>query len=363
MMNHIASAVLALMLTGPLAAAQTGDWQVVENLPQRSLISVEDMHHVIHDTCRFQSVSDGQLFCEYGSGFSGPSEIAFRRESVRAVRQEHNSTLIGLAIGAGAGAVFGAARDTTPGIGRGGSALVGAGVYGGVGALVGSAHGHFSHGKVIYQNPNDQPRNDQARTDGPSQTDDAESQGLEPGNDIAAADRIAAARRPYTPPEDVSAGTNARVTLAQLPRRRPGPPFSPGLGYPPPTYPRMWMGEHSGRHAAIGALIGLGIGVAVCVKGNAGVRASLAIGAVGAGIGAAIGSSIPSFPSRNMYRRGWPDDDEEALRSKPDLSKPDLKKADSTKKDAARPPATVQPDLSQSIARAQDPPPLAVNGP
>jgi hypothetical protein len=349
MKNNIASAVLALMLTGPLAAAQTGDWQVVENLPQRSLISVEDMHHVIHDTCRFQSVVDGQLFCEYGSGFSGPSEIAFRRESVRAVRQEHNSTLIGLAVGAGAGAVFGAARDTTPGIGRGGSALLGAGVYGGIGALVGSSHGHFSHGKVIYQNPNE---NEQPRNASPSQTYAFESQDLAPGDNIAAADRIAAARSPYMPPADGSTGKNAPVTVAQFPRRRPGPPFSPGPGYPRPSYPGMWMGEHSGRHALIGAIIGGGLGVAVAAKGNAGVRASLAIGTLGAGIGAAMGLSIPSFPSRNLYRRGWPGDDEEARRSKSGLSKPDPKKAESCKRDSA-----------QSIARAQEPLPRVIERP
>jgi hypothetical protein len=346
MNSHIASAVLALMLTGPLAAAQTGDWQVVENLPQRSLISVEDMHHVIHDTCRFQSAVDGQLFCEYGSGFSGPSEIAFRRESVRAVRREHNGTLIGLAVGAGAGAVFGAARNTTPGIGRGGSALVGAGVYGGFGALVGSAHGHFSHGKVIYEKPNDQPRNA-----GPSQTYVVESQDLAAGDDIAAADRIAAARSQYMPPADGSAGTNAPVTVAQFPRRRPGPPYSRVPGYPRPTYPGMWMGEPSGRHALIGAIIGGGLGVAVAAKGNAGVRASLAIGTLGAGLGAAMGLSIPSFPSRNMYRRGWPGD-EEARRSKPDFHKADLKKGDST---SQRSP--------QTLARAQDPLPRVVEAP
>jgi hypothetical protein len=213
MKNHIASAVLALMLTGPLAAAQTGDWQVVENLPQRTLI-----------------------------------------------------------------------------------------------------------------------------------------QDLAPGDDKGAADRIAAARSQYTPPEDGSAGTNARVTVPQFPHRRPGPPFSPGRGYPSPTYPGMRMGVHSGRHALIGAIIGGGLGVAIAAKGNAGVRASLAIGTLGAGLGAAMGLSIPSFPSRNMYRRGWPGDDEEAFRSKPDLNKPDPKKAVSSTRDAARPPATVQPDPAPSIS-------------
>jgi hypothetical protein len=247
--------------------------------------------------------------------------------------------LIGLAVGAGAGAVFGAARDTTSGIGRGGSALVGAGVYGGLGALVGSAHGHFSHGKVIYENPSDQPRNA-----GPSQTDDAISQDLEPGDDIAAANRIAAARSPYTLPEDVSAGTNARVTLAQFPRRRAGPPFAQGRGYPRPTYPGMWMGEHSGRHAVIGALIGLGVGVAVCAKGNADVRATLAISTLGAGIGAAMGFSIPSFPSRNMHRRGWPDDDEEASVAKP--AAPDPNQRAAALRPASFTPGAIEPSTS-----------------
>ena len=91
----------------------------------------------------------------------------------------------------------------------------------------------------------------------------------------------------------------------------------------------MWMSRGSPGHALIGALIGFGLGAAVCAKGNAGARATLAIGTVGAGIGAAIGFSIPSFTGRSVYRRGWPDDDEEASRSKPGISTPDPKKSDS----------------------------------
>jgi hypothetical protein len=332
--------LMNLLIQSP-ALAQTGDWQVVENLPRRRLISVEDMHHVIHDSCRFQSVVDGQLFCEYGTHPFGPSELVFRQESIRAVRREQSGTLIGMGIGAGAGAVIGAATNPDPGIGRGGSAIIGAGLYGLVGALIGSAHGHFSHGKIIYQNPSVK-----------SKTSQSAPADREPANDpltddrvIAdrliddrltddrlteyrlTEDRIAAARSPYTQLEDVSADTSAHVILAQFPGRRPGPPFSARRGYPGPAYAPMWGGRPSGRHALVGAIIGGLLGAAVAAKGNAGVRASFAISAVGAGIGAGIGLSVPSYPGPQMYRRGWRDDHydhEEASRSnsafRPDVS-------------------------------------------
>ena len=129
------------------------------------------------------------------------------------------------------------------------------------------------------------------------------------------------------------------------------------------AYPNMWMSGGSPGHALIGALIGFGLGAAVGAKGNAGVRATLAIGTVGAGIGSAIGFSIPSFPGRNMYRSGWPDDDEEASHSKRDLSRPDPKKSGSSERDATRRPSTVQPDPRQSVARAQGPRALDVEPP
>jgi hypothetical protein len=320
--------LMKLLISSP-ALAQTGDWQVVENLPRRSLISVEDLHHVIHNTCRFQSVVDGQLFCEYGPHLFGPSEIAFRQESIRAVRREHNSTLIGLAVGAGAGAVFGAARDPDPGIGRGGSALVGAGVYGAFGAMIGSAHGHFSHGRIIYQNPSNKTPTSESPTD------------REPTNELSTSDRMAAARSSYMQSEELSPDASAHLTLAQFPGRRSGPPFSRGRGYPGQAYPQMWSGRPSGRHALIGAIIGGALGAAIGAKGNAGGRATFAFGAVGAGLGAAIGLSVPSYPSfpgPQMYRRGWRDDREEASRSNADF-RPDVSVAE-----AAAPggPATVQ---------------------
>lgn len=338
MKNPIVSAMLVLMLTGPLAAAQFGDWQVVENLPQRTLISVEDMHHVIHDTCRFQSVVDGQLFCEYGPHLFGPSEITFREESIRAVRREQNSTLIGLGVGAGAGALFGAVTDSSPGIGRGGSAMIGAGAFGAFGAIIGSAHGHFSHGKIIYQNQSEKNKTSESPTD------------RKLTNDLLPTYRIAAARSPYTRPEEISPSTEARVTLAQFQSRRPGPPFSRGTGYPGPAYPQMWSRRPSGRHALVGGIIGGLLGAAVGAKGNASGRAIFGISTLGAGLGAAIGLSVPSFPGPQMYRRGWRDDREEAFRSNSDF-RPDVSVAE-----AQSTGTSMEVQWTAAISPAEEPP-------
>jgi hypothetical protein len=169
---------------------------------------------------------------------------------------------------------------------------------------------------------------------------------------------IAAARCQYTPADEVCAtlresgetqGTD-NATMAQFPRRSPGPlARQPTMGRPRAAYPGMWRSAGSGRHALIGALIGCGLGTAVAVRGNAGVRASLAFGTLGAGIGAAMGFSIPSLPSRNPYRRGWPgrgwpDEDESASRIKPESAKPDASRQAALR---AAPP--------QSAASVEDP--------
>jgi len=161
----------------------------------------------------------------------------------------------------------------------------------------------------------------------------AQSVNRQVANDLPTS--VAAARCQYTPADEVCAtlaesGTAQRTgdtTVAQVPRRIPGPAMRrPMMGRPRPAYPAMWRPEGSGRHALIGAVIGGALGTAVALRGNAGVRASFALGTVGAGIGAAMGFSIPSFPSGNPYRRGWPgrrwpDEDESASR-KPGSAKP-----------------------------------------
>ena|SRR5258708_7592473 len=173
---------------------------------------------------------------------------------------------------------------------------------------------------------------------GLAQTIDSQTTNDLPENDVPK--QVALARSAYTQTEEVSAdmalkNSKGNNTLAQIPRRMPGPMAGPPRRRGP--YPNMWKSGGSPGHALIGALIGFGLGAAVGAKGNAGVRATLAFGTVGAGIGAAIGFSIPSFPGRNMYRRGWPDDDEEASQSKPDMSTSDpMKSASDSTLQAAR---------------------------
>jgi len=170
---------------------------------------------------------------------------------------------------------------------------------------------------------------------------------------------VTTARCQYTPADEVCAGLGAAThakrsdndtTVAQRPRRMPGPPpRRPTMGRPRAAYPGMWSSPGSGRHALIGALIGGGIGAALGLRGNADVRASLALGTLGAGIGAAMGFSIPSLPSRNPYRRrwpgrGWPDEDELASQTKPDSAKPDASQQ-----------AALRPGPPQAPARVEDP--------
>jgi hypothetical protein len=192
---------------------------------------------------------------------------------------------------------------------------------------------------------------------GLAQTADSQSTKDFPERDFSP--QVALARRAYAQHEETSTGgssnasdADGKTILAQVPRRMPGPMVRPPTR--PAAYPSMWRSQGNGRHALIGALIGLGVGVAVCAKGNADVRASLAIGTLGAGIGAAMGFSIPSFPDRNMYRRNWPDDDEEEARRFKSGYKPDPEKLASTSQDSVHRPRQ-QSDTTQSVARAQDP--------
>jgi hypothetical protein len=163
---------------------------------------------------------------------------------------------------------------------------------------------------------------------------------------------IAAARCQYTPSDHACAGVSDSsdhrsadddATLAQLPRRGPGPPFRQRGPMGRHAYPDMWRSEGSPAHALIGMLIGFGLGAAVGAKGNIGVRSTLAFGAIGAGIGAGIGFSLPAFPSRNPYWRRWPyeDDDEEASGHR--TAKPAAAPSNSRQQTASEGPAPSRP--------------------
>lgn len=138
----------------------------------------------------------------------------------------------------------------------------------------------------------------------------------EPSTTIAAARCAYAADKSCSDKSGSSQAARGAIddaTMAQPPRRGPGPAFGPRGPMGRPAYSQMWQSQPSGRHALIGAVIGGLLGWAVAAKGNAGARATFGIATVGAGLGAAMGLAVPSFPSRSPYFRRWPDDvDDEA---------------------------------------------------
>jgi hypothetical protein len=150
-MKHkpILSPLLVLLMLAS-AQAQNGDWQVAKNLAPDQLISVQVRHHWIRLKCRFEYATDDQLLCSYGWPLP-ISEVAYPRDKIRTVRVAHSTAAIGLAIGAGAGAVIGASQNPTNGLGRGGNALIDAGLFGLLGAGVGGLLSPLFPGKVIYR--------------------------------------------------------------------------------------------------------------------------------------------------------------------------------------------------------------------
>jgi hypothetical protein len=150
-MKHqpILSPLLVLLMLAS-AQAQKGDWQVVKNLASDQLISVQVRHHWIRLKCRFEYATDDQLLCSYGWPLP-ISEVAYPRDKIFTVRVAHNPAAIGLAIGAGAGAVIGVSQNPINGLGRGGNALIDAGFFGLLGAGVGGLVSPLFPGKVIYR--------------------------------------------------------------------------------------------------------------------------------------------------------------------------------------------------------------------
>lgn len=174
-----------------------------------------------------------------------------------------------------------------------------------------------------------------------AQTENSQTMSAQP-------DGVAVARCAYAQTDEPCASVKAPgqplsargddKTLAQLPGPRQGPPMERA------AYPGPWMSTPSPGHALIGGLIGFGFGAAAGAK-NGGVGGALAVGSLVGLIGAAIGATVPSFPRPNRYRRGWPDYDEDASRSKP---------ARSRRATAGRSPA--RPDAPQSTGNAANPP-------
>jgi len=143
--------VAALMLLPP-AMAQSTDWQTVKSLPFGTQLSLQIGRHWLLLKCHLEEVTDDALTC--AQGWPVPLQaVTYARERIRTVRKAHNTALIGLIVGAGAGTAIGLARDPRPGLGRGGDAVITAGLLGLFGAGVGGIVSPLFPGRVIYRAP------------------------------------------------------------------------------------------------------------------------------------------------------------------------------------------------------------------
>jgi hypothetical protein len=81
----------------------------------------------------------------------------YPRDNIRAVYLVHNGTAIGLGVGVVTGAAFGAAtysKSNTPNLGRAGTPVVDAAIFGTLGMAAGFVLNPFFHGKAVYRSAN-----------------------------------------------------------------------------------------------------------------------------------------------------------------------------------------------------------------
>jgi hypothetical protein len=137
---------LAMILLVARATAQAGDWQAVKNIPSGTWIKVTLNRGRTFGHYEFEAATDDELTCY----LPHLGLRSYRRENVRAVYLVHSGAKIGLAVGAASGALIGAAHPS-PGLGRGGSALVESVGLGAVGMAFGAVLNPFFHDKAVYR--------------------------------------------------------------------------------------------------------------------------------------------------------------------------------------------------------------------
>lgn len=146
--------LLASLLIASSAMSQTDDWEAVQALRSGTKIKVTLKNRPTFGHCFFDGASDDQLFCTSRGGLLSRRKV-YPRADIKAVYLTHSGPAIGLGVGAGAGAIIGAAGNPVPGLGRGGTALLDAGLLGGLGAFFGMVLDPFFHGRVVYRSPQD----------------------------------------------------------------------------------------------------------------------------------------------------------------------------------------------------------------
>jgi hypothetical protein len=154
LMKNLYIVPYVLMWLGSMAVAQSRDWEVVHGIPAGTTIKVTLKHKPTFGHCVLEEVTDDGLACY--SRTSG--ERQFARKDIRAVYVAHNAKLVGLAVGASIGVLDGAVNNPSTGLSRGGNAIFGALLVGGIGMAIGAAAGPFFGGKAIYRGTDGQPK-------------------------------------------------------------------------------------------------------------------------------------------------------------------------------------------------------------
>jgi hypothetical protein len=141
-LNRSTAVLLALTLTAA-AQAPAQDWSSAKALPVGTEVRISAGSRTVSG--QIQSVTDDALTVNSGKGQEMFARQEIARVSVRKRGHRGRNALIGLAVGAGAGAAIGAATDTTGckgscifQVSKGEAAGVGAAVFGAIGALVGA---------------------------------------------------------------------------------------------------------------------------------------------------------------------------------------------------------------------------------
>lgn len=151
--HTLLSTLLVPVLFLSTALAQIADWESVKALPGGTKIKVQLKHGRVLGHCYFDDATDEELACAVRGTFYS-RRWAYPRSNVKAVFRAHNGMRIGVFVGAGAGALMGAA---TPGCCRAGRALLGGAALGVLGGGVGTLLDPFFHGKAVYRSQNNLP--------------------------------------------------------------------------------------------------------------------------------------------------------------------------------------------------------------
>jgi len=163
--------LLLLLAVASTAVAQSSDWQVLQGIPAGTKVKLILKRRRTFGYCELEQVTNDGLGCY----FSALGSRLYARDDVREVRLGHHAAVTGFFIGAGAGAILGAANGSGGAAGRGFYAVILTPVMGGFGAGIGAIVDPFLHGKTVYRSPDVKAGKQPAQPQSPTEQKEPES--------------------------------------------------------------------------------------------------------------------------------------------------------------------------------------------